>query len=87
MIETGMSIEIAPTGDMTFMQAFGQSVLVLNSLKSARDLLEKRSATYADRPALVMAGELMGLDQVLSFYYNSRVVSQDYNSFAHPCFF
>ncbi|KLO16115.1 cytochrome P450 [Schizopora paradoxa] len=50
-------------GDLTFMRACGQSVLVINSLKAAKDLLDKRGTTYAHRPSLVMAGELMGLDQ------------------------
>ncbi len=54
-------------GDLTFMRACGQSVLVLNSLKAATDLLDKRGITYAHRPSLVMAGELMGLDQVCSY--------------------
>lgn len=50
-------------GDLTFMSALGKTVLVLNTYEAANDLLGKRMA-YMDRPQFVMAGELMGLNQV-----------------------
>ncbi|PIL25358.1 cytochrome P450 [Ganoderma sinense ZZ0214-1] len=39
----------------------GQDTIVLGSLKAARDLLDKRSANYSDRPTSVMV-ELVGYD-------------------------
>ncbi|KAJ3733959.1 cytochrome P450 [Lentinula guzmanii] len=40
--------------------AFGQSMIVLNSAKAIFDLLERRGGLYADRPPVVMAGDLVG---------------------------
>ncbi|KLO15615.1 cytochrome P450 [Schizopora paradoxa] len=60
-------------GDMTFLQALGQSVLILNSLKAVTDLLEKRGLAYAHRPRLAVAGELMGLNEGIGLMeYNPR---------------
>ena len=35
-------------------------------MKCVVDLLEKKGSIYSDRPVLTVAGELMGMDQVLS---------------------
>ncbi|KAF7372719.1 putative monooxygenase [Mycena sanguinolenta] len=40
-------------GDLVYLEAFGQPLLLLNSFKVAKDLLEK--AIYSDRPHLEMA--------------------------------
>ena len=40
--------------DVVHLSVFGRDVIVLGSLKVARDLLEKRSANYCDRPTSVM---------------------------------
>ncbi|KAI0092990.1 cytochrome P450 [Irpex rosettiformis] len=37
-------------GDVFSLQVLGQTIIVLNSEKSANELLEKRSAQYSDRP-------------------------------------
>ncbi|CAL1699900.1 unnamed protein product [Somion occarium] len=37
----------------------GQILIVLNNHKVASDLLDKRSAIYADRPRMIMTGELL----------------------------
>ncbi|KAH6918908.1 O-methylsterigmatocystin oxidoreductase [Coprinopsis sp. MPI-PUGE-AT-0042] len=39
-------------GDLVYADIFGQPILVLNSLKCTRDLLEKRGSKYADRAVL-----------------------------------
>ncbi|KAI0064827.1 cytochrome P450 [Artomyces pyxidatus] len=39
-------------GDVISLRVFGQVIVVLNSTKSARDLLEKRAAIYSARPDL-----------------------------------
>jgi hypothetical protein len=39
-------------GNILSFQIFGQVIVVLNSAEAAKDLLEKRSAIYSDRPVL-----------------------------------
>lgn len=48
------------------MDILGTKMLVLNSLKSMVDLLDKRGGNYSHRPVLTVAGELMGLDNAMS---------------------
>ncbi|KAF9560813.1 putative CyP450 monooxygenase [Agrocybe pediades] len=47
-------------GDIFRFEVFGQTTIILNSLKAAMELLDKRSSNSSDRPRLVMADELMG---------------------------
>ena len=42
-------------GDIVYLNALGQSMLIVGSYKVAHELLEKRSANYSDRPQSVMA--------------------------------
>jgi hypothetical protein len=42
-----------------YLDGAGQPVIVCNSLKSAFELLERRSSNYSDRPRLVMAQEIL----------------------------
>ena len=42
----------------------GEKIIILNSSKAAVDLLDKRSATYSNRPVLVVCGEIIGWDRV-----------------------
>ncbi|KAH9980678.1 hypothetical protein BJV74DRAFT_735103, partial [Russula compacta] len=39
-------------GDVISFHVFGQVIVVLNSTKAAKDLLEKRGDVYCDRPML-----------------------------------
>ncbi|KAJ7367004.1 cytochrome P450 [Mycena albidolilacea] len=48
-------------GDIVHAQAFGNHILILNSVKVAMELLEKRARIYSDRPALPMI-PLTGLE-------------------------
>ncbi|KZT03589.1 cytochrome P450 [Laetiporus sulphureus 93-53] len=50
----------AQYGDVVSARFFRTPALVINSLQAARDLLERRSATYSDRPRFVYMGALMG---------------------------
>jgi hypothetical protein len=43
--------------DVLFFETFGTKWVVLNSLRAAVELLEKRGANYADRPRFVMFEE------------------------------
>ncbi|KAF7338015.1 Cytochrome P450 [Mycena venus] len=47
-------------GDITSVTAFGQTVVVVNSLKTAMQILDKKSSNYSDRPVFQMCGELVG---------------------------
>lgn len=40
--------------------------MVLSSVEAATELLERRGAIYSDRPAMPMAGQLMGWDQIVT---------------------
>jgi len=42
-----------------YLDAAGQPLVVFNSLKSAFELLERRSANYSDRPRFIMAQEIL----------------------------
>lgn len=37
-------------GDLVYARLFHKPAIVINSLRVAQDLLEKRSANYSDRP-------------------------------------
>ncbi|KAJ2991019.1 hypothetical protein NUW54_g7793 [Trametes sanguinea] len=52
-------------GDLVYLDAFGQPILVLGSHGMAVDLLEKRSALYSDRLPTPMI-ELGGFEWVLT---------------------
>ena len=43
------------SGDIVYLNALEQPMLLLGSYKVARELLDKRSANYSDRPDSVMA--------------------------------
>ena len=41
-------------GELVYLNALGQPMLVIGSYKAARDLLDKKSSNYSDRPQSVM---------------------------------
>lgn len=43
-----------PESDIIYVNLLGQPVIVLNSMKSATDLLDKKGAIYSDRPPFVL---------------------------------
>ncbi|KAG1741078.1 cytochrome P450 [Suillus lakei] len=47
-------------GDISHVEVLGQHIIVLNSVKKAMELLDKKSSLYSDRPVLQMSGELVG---------------------------
>jgi hypothetical protein len=47
------------TGDVMYLNALGQPMLVINSLKAATELLDRRANIYSDRPRLIVAGEIL----------------------------
>jgi hypothetical protein len=42
-----------------YLDGAGQPIIVCNSLKSAYELLERRSSNYSDRPRFIMANEIL----------------------------
>ncbi|KII85219.1 hypothetical protein PLICRDRAFT_178958 [Plicaturopsis crispa FD-325 SS-3] len=46
--------------DILHATVFGKSVIVINSIEIATDLLERRSLIYSSRPSSIMVGDLMG---------------------------
>ncbi|KAF9255785.1 cytochrome P450 [Marasmius fiardii PR-910] len=53
-------------GDICYLHVLNWNVIFLNSLQAADDLLEKRGATYSDRPTLQMSGELCGVEKIVA---------------------
>lgn len=49
-------------GDVLFFHGLGKSLLVLSSIEATNDLLDKRSAIYANRPYSIMLHELWGVE-------------------------
>ncbi|KAF5346819.1 hypothetical protein D9756_010547 [Leucocoprinus leucothites] len=43
-----------------YLEALGQSILVINDVTIAQDLLEKRSTTYSSRPDIPMLADVVG---------------------------
>jgi hypothetical protein len=49
----------AQPGDLIYLNAAGQPIVILNSHKVAGDLLDRRATTYSDRPRSIVAGDIM----------------------------
>ncbi|OJA19251.1 hypothetical protein AZE42_05985 [Rhizopogon vesiculosus] len=52
-------------GDISHVEVLGQHIMVLNSVKTAVEMLDKKSSIYSDRPVLPMGGELVGWKNTL----------------------
>lgn len=52
-------------GDISSVTILGQTIIVLNSVRAAIDMLEKKSSTYSERPVFPMGGELVGWENTL----------------------
>jgi hypothetical protein len=46
-------------GDLIYLNAAGQPVVIINSQKVAIELLDRRAAIYSDRPRNVIACDIM----------------------------
>nr|F1SY52.1 RecName: Full=Cytochrome P450 monooxygenase 45 [Postia placenta Mad-698-R]BAK09396.1 cytochrome P450 [Postia placenta]BAK20189.1 cytochrome P450 [Postia placenta] len=73
-------------GPLMQLDVLGQHMLVITSAQTARDLMEKRSSIYSDRPHLVMAGDLAGFGDTLilqnygeEFRYQRKLVSHSFS--------
>ncbi|OAX31904.1 hypothetical protein K503DRAFT_805678, partial [Rhizopogon vinicolor AM-OR11-026] len=45
-------------GDISHISVLGQHIIVLNSINTTMEMLDKKSSVYSDRPVFPMAGEL-----------------------------
>ena len=55
---------ISAIGDIIGLRALGNNIVVLNSLKTINDFLDKRGSNNSHRPVFTVVGELMELDKV-----------------------
>jgi hypothetical protein len=65
---TKFSTDIA--GEIMYLDGAGQPIVVCNSLKSAFELLERRSGNYSDRPRFIMAQEILSGGLLLALMKN-----------------
>ncbi|KAI0819806.1 cytochrome P450 [Trametes gibbosa] len=59
-------------GDIVYFQIFHTPAIVLNSIEVARELLDKRSSRYSDRPRMVMLTELVQAPTLPGIPYGDR---------------
>ncbi|KAG1756032.1 cytochrome P450 [Suillus lakei] len=52
-------------GDIAHIEVLGQHIFVLNSVKTAMDMLDNKSTVYSDRPILPVGGELIGWKNIM----------------------
>ena len=45
------------SGDVMYISALGQGMLMINSQRAGVELLEKRANIYSDRPRFISAGD------------------------------
>ncbi|KAJ6779214.1 cytochrome P450 [Mycena vulgaris] len=61
-------------GDISSLTVFGQTMVIVNSLDVAEDLLDARGANFSDRPVIPMSGEMAGFNNVGALaQYGDRV--------------
>ena len=67
---------------MVSVSVFGQQMIIVNSAKTAGDILDKKSSIYSDRPIMQMGGELVGWkDTLVLVPYGERF--RNYRKFFH----
>lgn len=67
-------------GDITHIEVLGRHIIVLNSVKTAMEMMDNKSIVYSDRPVLPMSGELVGWKDSLPFLpYGDRFRQQRKN--------
>ncbi|KAF9470940.1 putative monooxygenase [Pholiota conissans] len=81
-------------GGIFHLDVLGKPIVVINSVKIAKDLLDKRSSIYSDRPHAIMAGDLVGFSRTLAFLpygdiwrKQRRLVAQDFTPSMMPRYF
>ncbi|KAF8064213.1 cytochrome P450 [Lyophyllum atratum] len=80
-------------GDIVYIRLLNQPMVILSRLEIARDLLDKRSSIYSDRPRFVLFSELMGWHSASThvrygprFRKHRRFIQQTFNQRAAEAF-
>jgi hypothetical protein len=62
--------DASSSGDVFYLNAAGQPIVVLNTQKVAADLLDRRAGIYSDRPRNIVAAEILcgGMAMVFQNY-------------------
>jgi hypothetical protein len=55
-----MHVNAMYAGNISHIERLGQHAIVLNSIKTTMNVLDKKASLYSDRPVFSMAGELIG---------------------------
>lgn len=50
-------------GPIVYLDILGKSIVILNDVQYAFDILDRKGRQYSDRPVLVMGGQMVGWDQ------------------------
>jgi hypothetical protein len=70
------SLMFTPQGNVIYLNAAGQPMVILNSQKVAADLLDRRAGIYSDRPSNIVASDIMTGGLLVVFTrYNDMFVS------------
>jgi hypothetical protein len=76
-IETVAPSLMFTSGDIIYLNAAGQPMIILNSQKVAADLLDRRAGIYSDRPRNIVASDIMTGGLLVVFTrYNDMFVSR-----------
>ncbi|KAG1813631.1 cytochrome P450 [Suillus subaureus] len=59
--------KVSSIGDITHIEVLGRHMFVLNSSKTALEMMDSKSTLYSDRPVVPMAGELVGWKDSMAF--------------------
>ncbi|KAG5730241.1 O-methylsterigmatocystin oxidoreductase [Termitomyces sp. T112] len=80
-------------GEIVYIQILNQPMVILTDLEAARDLLDKRSSIYSDRPRFVLFSDLMGWHSASThirygprFRKHRRFIQQTFNQRASIVF-
>lgn len=50
------SLTVVTTGPISSISIFGQHIVIINEMKLAFEMLDKKSSLFSDRPVLQFAG-------------------------------
>ncbi|THU84659.1 cytochrome P450 [Dendrothele bispora CBS 962.96] len=69
--------------DIISFNIFGKTTIILNSLKAASDLFDKRGSNYLDRPDMPMIVDLMGWDWTMALFRSGQRWKEHRRVFHH----
>ncbi|KAJ7044390.1 cytochrome P450 [Mycena alexandri] len=65
--------------DIIHLNVLGTSIVVLSSMEAVRDLFDKRSSLYSDRPYMPMINDLMGWDFGIGRRAHRKMLHESFN--------